>query len=216
MTVAREGYPFIIGSLVPGLLLAALYPVHGMAALLVIGLLLTLFGLICVVFFRNPARTIPADDTVLVAPADGRVLAVRDVDDEYVGPACRIDIFLSVYDVHLNRMPAAGTVEFVHYRAGKFFSAFKDKASLGNERNDIGIAGRWGKLRVAQIAGWIARRIICRVQAADQVQAGQVCGMIRFGSRTEITFSKRYAPSVVPGQRVRGGETIVGKLIEHA
>jgi len=167
-------------------------------------------------FFRNPDRKIPLDDKILLSPADGKVLQVVEVDDEYVGPGFRIDIFLSVLDVHVNRIPTAGRIDFVKYRAGKFFSAFKDKASEDNERTDIGISGSGGKFKVAQIAGSIARRIVCHIRESDEVVAGQLYGMIRFGSRTELTFSKKYRPCVKPGQRVKGGETIVGELTANA
>jgi phosphatidylserine decarboxylase len=216
MRIASEGYPFIVGSLVPGVLLAALYPIHELFAGFVIGLVLIAFGLACMGFFRNPRRQIPEKETVLVSPADGKVLQVLEVEDEFVGPAYRIDIFLSVLDVHVNRVPSSGTIEFVKYRSGRFFSAFKDKASEDNERNDIGIAGKWGKLRVAQIAGSVARRIVCHVREADDVRAGQLFGMIRFGSRAELTFPRNFKSCVSPGQHVKGGETIVGELISDA
>jgi phosphatidylserine decarboxylase len=216
MSIAREGYPFILGSLVPGLILVGLYPVHELKLAFIVGLVLIIFGLACMGFFRNPRRAVPTDEKFLVSPADGKVLQVVEVDDDYVGKGYRIDIFLSVFDVHVNRTPSSGTVEFVKYRAGKFFSAFKDKASEDNERNDVGIAGRFGRLRVAQIAGSIARRIVCQIRETDQVSTGQVFGMIRFGSRTELTFSKNYRPRVSPGQRVKGGETIMAEVVTDA
>jgi len=214
MSIARDGYPFIIGSLIPGVLLAGLYPIHHLDSLQAVAIFLILFGCACLVFFRNPRRTIPSDETVLVSPADGKVLRVKEVEDEFVGAGYRVDIFLSIFDVHLNRVPSSGMVEFVKYRPGKFVSAFRDKASETNERNDIGITGTWGRMRVAQIAGSIARRIVCHVRETEAVTTGEICGMNRFGSRTERTFSRAYCPCVVAGQRVMGGETIVGKLVE--
>lgn len=211
MTIAREGFPFIIGTLVPGAILAGLYSSHGSATLLIIGIVLMLLGLFCLAFFRNPRRDIQGDDSVLVSPADGKVVVVREVDDEFVGPALKVDIFLSVFDVHLNRIPVKGKIEFVDYRPGKFLSAFKDKASEDNERTDIGIVGGAGKFRVAQIAGLIARRIVCNVKRNDSVDKGQLYGMIRFGSRTEITFPRSFEPCVKVGDRVRGGASIVAK-----
>jgi phosphatidylserine decarboxylase len=216
MRIAAEGYPFIAGGLIPGAILAGLYPLHHWVVLLVIGVILILFGLACTGFFRHPHRVIPDDPSVLVSPADGKVLQVIDLDDEFVGPSRRVDIFLSVFDVHINRIPVSGTVAFVRRRPGRFFSAFKDKASEENERVDIGIIGAGGNIRVAQIAGIIARRIVCRAAERDAVRSGQTYGMIRFGSRTEITFPLGYAPCVQPGDRVTGGETIVGKLTDHA
>ena len=216
MRIAREGYPFIFAALAMGALLAALYPLHHSPALLAVSIVALLFALACGGFFRNPTRLIPSDESVLVSPADGKVVRVREVDDEYVGAGYRIDIFLSVFDVHINRMPASGEVAFVRYRPGRFFSAFRDCASEQNERNDMGIAGRWGRFRVAQIAGSVARRIECHVKESQPVTVGQICGMIRFGSRTELTFPKNYVPCVSPGQRVKGGETVVGRRLEHA
>lgn len=216
MRIAAEGYPFIAGALIPGAILAGLYPVHHWVVLLVIGVILILLGLACACFFRHPHRVPPNDEAVLVSPADGRVLQVIELDDEFVGRSRRVDIFLSVLNVHINRMPASGTVAFVHRRPGRFFSAFKDKASEENERVDVGIAGARGNIRVAQIAGIIARRIVCRTAERDTVRLGQVYGLIRFGSRTEITFPVSYTPCVKAGDRVKAGETIVGKLADHA
>ena len=214
MTIAAEGYPFIIGSLIPGLLLTGLYPLHDLPVLLIPGIILVIFGLFCTAFFRNPSRTIPQGDTILVSPADGKVVAIQKTYDEFVGDAVKVDIFLSVFDVHLNRIPASGKIEFVKYRPGRFFSAFKDKASEDNERTDIGISTATGKFRVAQIAGFIARRIVCNVADADSVRKGQLYGMIRFGSRTELTFPPDFIPCIKRGQRVRGGETIIARLKE--
>lgn len=216
MKVVSEGYPFIFGGFAVSALLMILYRLLDFFPFLIIALIALLFGLACTGFFRSPKRKIPDDDRALVSPADGKVLQILEIDDEYVGPAFRVDIFLSIFDVHVNRIPTAGTIDFIAYRPGRFISAFKDKASDQNERNDIGISGARGRLRVAQIAGSVARRIVCYVGEREQVESGQVCGMIRFGSRTEITFPKTYTPTVRPGQHVKGGETIVGKLDEHA
>lgn len=216
MRIASEGYPFIAGALIPGVLLAGLYSWHHLTVLLVVGIIFILLGLACMGFFRNPRRVIPDDDTVLVSPADGRVLQVIELDDEFVGRSRRVDIFLSVFDVHINRMPAGGTVTFVRHRPGRFFSAFKDKASEDNERVDVGLTGRYGKLRVAQIAGIIARRIVCQAVERQVVTAGEIFGLIRFGSRTELTFPLDYVPCVKPGDRVKGGVTILGKLSHDA
>jgi phosphatidylserine decarboxylase len=216
MNVASEGYPFIQGALIFAVTLIVIFLLWVWWPALIIGLAFCLLAGACAAFFRNPARRVPADDSVLVAPADGKVLQIREVDDEYVGAAFRIDIFLSILDVHINRAPASGTVDFIQYRPGRFISAFKDKASDQNERNDIGISGKWGRMRVAQIAGSVARRIVCHVREREAIAMGQICGMIRFGSRTELTFSRIYAPCVKEGQHVTGGETVMGKLTHDA
>lgn len=212
MTLARDGLPFIFGTLVPGIIILALYSTYPRWWLMTAGIVLSLLGLFCVAFFRNPNRKIPDDDSLIVSPADGKVINILEVDDEYVGTAYRIDIFLSVFDVHLNRIPFKGRIDFVNYRPGKFISAFKDKASEDNERTDIGIESDRGKFRVAQIAGLIARRIVCRVKENDTVHIGQLFGLIRFGSRTEITFPKAFSPVIEVGQHVKGGETVIGRI----
>ncbi len=216
MSIAREGYPFILSASIIGVTLAVIFGLWLWTPPLIAAVVFLLFAAACAGFFRNPARTIPGDESVLVSPADGKVLQVLEIDDEYVGPAYRIDIFLSVFDVHINRTPAAGTVDFIAYRPGRFVSAFKDKASDQNERNDVGISGKWGRMRVAQIAGSVARRIVCHVREHEPVSAGQVFGMIRFGSRTELTFPRTYTPCVKAGQHVKGGETVMGKLTRDA
>lgn len=216
MSIAREGYPFILSASIIGITMIAIFALWVWTPALIAGLVLLLFALACAGFFRNPARRIPAVDSVVVSPADGKVLQIREIDDEYVGPAFRVDIFLSIFDVHINRAPASGTVDIIKYRSGRFISAFKDKASDQNERNDICISGKWGRMRVAQIAGSVARRIVCHVREQEPVSMGQICGMIRFGSRTELTFPRTFTPCVKEGQHVRGGETVVGKLVHDA
>ena len=216
MKIASEGYPFIIGSLIPGMILTGFQGYHQSWFLTIPGIGLLLFGIFCLLFFRSPRRVIPDEDGILVSPADGKVLHVIEIDDEFVGRGHRVDIFLSVLDVHLNRIPASGEIKFVKYRPGKFFSAFRDKASEDNERTDIGIAGENGNFRVVQIAGSIARRIVCRIKENDSVDTGQLYGLIRFGSRTELSFPGNYTPCVKPGQHVKGGVTIVGRLGHNA
>lgn len=216
MKIAREGFPFILGSFVPGVSLIAVYSVNESNVMLGLGLFLLFISLFCTAFFRDPKRDIPTDDRLLLSPADGKVIGVNRVEDDYVGSAIKVDIFLSVFDVHLNRIPTPGQVDFVKYRPGKFISAFKDKASTDNERTDVGISGSWCKVRVTQIAGLIARRIICRLSDNDSVQLGQLYGLIRFGSRTELTFPDSCEVCVKVGDRVKGGVTVLGKRVDNA
>lgn len=173
-----------------------------------------------VYFFRNPPRVTPVREGLVVAPADGRVCAIANiVPDEDLGlgsePHTRISIFLNVFDVHINRSAAEGEVAYAHYRPGKFFNASLDKASVDNERNALALilsgahpfAGK--KIGVVQIAGLIARRIVCTAKIGDKLKAGQRFGLIRFGSRTDVYLPQGIAPLVCVGQKMVGGETVL-------
>lgn len=176
------------------------------------------FALFCLYFFRNPERVQPTRADAVVAPADGRVVLVgQAVPPEDLGlgsaPRWRVAIFLSVLDVHINRVPFGGTVMRVAYRHGAFVSASMDKASDSNERNGIAIRLQDGRdMGVVQIAGLIARRIICTVREGDVVQTGARFGLIRFGSRTDLYLPEGVRPLVVPGQYMIGGETVIAEL----
>lgn len=197
------------------------------AAVTVIGGLLTgpwlfwpglIFTAFCLYFFRDPERVAPPRPGLVVAPADGKVLAV--------GPALpprelalgdvmrwRVSIFLSVLDVHVNYMPAEATVARIVYHHGKFLNASLDKASDENERNALALALPDGRdMAVVQIAGLIARRILCHVREGDRVQAGERFGIIRFGSRTDLYLPEGVRPLVVEGQTMIGGETVIAEL----
>lgn len=173
-------------------------------------------------FFRDPVRTTPHDPDILVAPADGLVILVREVPPprEMAGPdglgdevLTRISIFMSVFDVHINRTPIAGTVRQLVYISGKFLNADLDKASEDNERQHI-LVERADGLRVGftQIAGLVARRIVPFVKPGDVIAAGQRVGLIRFGSRVDVYLPPHAAPQVVPGQRTIAGETVLARI----
>lgn len=169
-------------------------------------------------FFRDPPRAVPQDDGILVAPADGLVQMICEaVPPQEIGlgdqPLTRVSIFLSVFDVHINRTPCAGTVEVIAYRPGKFLHASADKASEDNERMAIALRRGDGRLvGFVQIAGWVARRIICRLRPSQTVVAGERFGHIRFGSRTDIYLPPGARLLVSTGQRMIGGETVVAEL----
>ncbi|MEI6203750.1 MAG: phosphatidylserine decarboxylase [Enhydrobacter sp.] len=169
-------------------------------------------------FFRDPPRGVPQDDSVLIAPADGLVQMIVDaVPPAELGlgdqPMTRVSIFLSVFDVHINRAPCAGTVEVVAYRPGKFLNAAADKASDENERSAIALRRADGTLiGCVQIAGWVARRIITYIKPGQQVAAGERFGHIRFGSRTDLYLPQGARLLVAPGQRMIGGETVMAEL----
>ena len=169
-------------------------------------------------FFRDPPRGVPQDDSVLIAPADGLVqMVAQAVPPAELGlgdqPLVRISIFLSVFDVHINRSPCAATVDVVAYRPGKFLNAAADKASDDNER--MGVALRRADGRVigcVQIAGWVARRIVCYIKPGQAVLAGERFGHIRFGSRTDLYLPPGARLLVATGQRMIGGETVMAEL----
>ena len=206
----RAGWAFIIGGVV----------------LFVVGLVLArwlawlafLFTLFCLYFFRDPERVPPGRPDALVAPADGKVVSVTPaVPPSELGlgpvPRWRIGIFLSVLDVHVNRIPADGTVTRIAYRHGAFVNAALDKASELNERNAVAIRLPGGpEIAVVQIAGLIARRIVCELREGDPVRAGSRFGMIRFGSRTDLYLPEGVRPLVAIGQTMIGGETVVAEL----
>jgi phosphatidylserine decarboxylase len=202
-----DGWRFIaIFAVVTALLFWLVWPLGW------VGLLATLW---CIYFFRDPWRVTPARPGLVVAPADGLVLGVEEAApppelDMGETPMRRISIFLSVLDVHINRMPMAGRVVKLAYRKGKFLNASLDKASEDNERMAIRLATEEGPdIAVVQIAGLVARRIVCAVGEGQTVIAGQRFGLIRFGSRTDVYMPLDWTPLAIPGQRAVGGETVL-------
>ena len=178
----------------------------------------TLFCLFCLYFFRDPARVPPPRPGLVLAPADGHIVSVIQAPPPAelglgAAPRWRVAIFLSVLDVHVNRVPAAGTVTRIAYHPGKFLNASVDKASEENERNAIAIRlAEGGDLAVVQIAGLIARRILCDLQEGQAVETGARFGIIRFGSRTDVYLPEGVRPLVAEGQTMIGGETVIAEL----
>jgi phosphatidylserine decarboxylase len=196
--IVKDAYRFLIPLLVSAVLafLLGLYP----AAFLVM-----LLGAFVAFFFRNPRREIPPDPQIIVSPADGRVVKV-----ERVGNVTRLSIFLSLFDVHVNRSPIAGRIEAMDYKRGKFKAAYNHAASVENERNVIMIAQGNLKIVFTQIAGVVARRIVCWKKVGDMVEKGERIGLIRFGSRVDVLFPAGAEATVEPGMRVRGGSSAIG------
>ena len=171
-----------------------------------------------VAFFRDPNRRVPGEPGVLVSPADGKVVETSELPgyEDIDGPATRIGIFLSVFDVHVNRSPCSGVVRAIRYQPGRFLDARDERSGQLNESNTLVIEPddpASGPMVVRQIAGLIARRIVCSVKVGDRVEAGQRIGLIKFGSRTELIVPKRshFVPSVRIGDRARGASTIVAR-----
>lgn len=201
--VAREGWPFIF----PPAAAACILAVAGWwaPAIPLAALALAFLG-----FFRDPDRAAPDLPGAVLAPADGRVMAIAEIEDRWVGPATRVSIFLSPLDVHVNRSPVAGIVRDVEYVRGAFAPAYQLEASEGNERCVIALESDSGRMGVRQVAGVVARRIVCRVRPGEKLQAGERFGLIKFGSRTDLTVPRGTEIRVKEGDRVRGGETVMG------
>lgn len=203
--IAKEGFPFILISLVP---VAAVW-VAGFRWLELIFVPIAAFVLN---FFRDPERDIPTDEASIVSPADGRVIKVeRVVDKRFTGAdATMICIFMNVFNVHVNRTPASGRVVKIMYNPGKFFNASYDKAALENEQNCLVVETAKGK-RIAfnQIAGLIARRIVCRVSTGDTLAKGERFGMIRFGSRVDVYLPVECEAVVKIGDMVKAGSSVI-------
>ena len=200
--IVKDAYRF----LVPLLISAGLAAFLGLYLATFLVLLLAVF---VAFFFRNPGREIPTDPRALVSPADGVVKVV-----ERVGNVTKISIFLSIFDVHVNRSPMAGRIEAIDYKRGKFMAAWKHEASVENERNVIMVTHGNLKVVFTQIAGLVARRIVCWKRVGDTVAKGELIGLIRFGSRVDVLFPAGAEATVERGMRVYGGSTIIGMMKE--
>ena len=207
--IHREGLPFIGTFALVSLFLFWLWSPLGW-----IGTVMTLW---CAYFFRDPVRVTPARDGIVVSPADGRVSRIVNAvppPELGLGPKSltRVSIFMSVFDCHVNRSPVTGKIERIAYHHGAFLSADLDKASENNERNSLVIATDKGRIGVVQIAGLVARRILCVVRAGATVGVGERIGMIRFGSRLDVYLPDGVRPLVAEGQTAIAGETIIADL----
>lgn len=209
MKIAREGYPFVLAA---GILTLAAWGTGWLGPAFAFGLITIGF----LGFFRDPERTPPEGEGLIVSPADGKVVSVVRIAR---GPLMeqaetRVSIFLSPLDVHINRAPVAGIVDDVKYERGRFLAAYKDESSDRNEQNALRMVDQQGRqLSVVQIAGVLARRIVCRVKKGDFLERGARFGIIMFGSRTDLYLPHGSRINVAEGQRVKGGETIIGRLV---
>jgi phosphatidylserine decarboxylase len=207
--IAREGFPFV-GI---GLVLTLLFLFLEVASLAIVAGALTLFVLY---FFRDPDRESEAQERAVLTPADGKVLGAWTLEsgENPLGTrAVKVSVFMSLFDVHVNRIPTGGRISRISYRPGAFFAANLDKASDKNEQNAVTLDTHDGKQIVfVQIAGLIARRIACWVREGDEVRAGQRFGLIRFGSRVDVFLPEGSRVEVLPRQKVKAGKTIIGYL----
>ena len=206
--VVREGSVYIAAAL---FLAVVMYFGFGVAVAVPFVVLACYFTY----FFRNPDRTIPTDEHLVVSPADGTVQDVVELeDDDFIkGPCTKIIIFLSVFNVHVNRSPIAGEIKCQKYVCGRFRPAYKDEVGFENERHMLGIENEKGfRVTVTQIAGILARRIVSWVTLDDNMSKGQVYGLIKFGSCTELVVPRNVEVLVKKGDKVRGGESVLGRI----
>ena len=208
MKIAPEGNLFIL----PFTVITILTVLYAWIAstTMVPSYVLLLLLVFLLVFFRDPNRKCPADDNIIIAPADGKIIKIEDVDDPNIGSAVLVSIFLSVFNVHINRMPINGQFSNVKHHHGKFLAAFNHKASDENERTEILITSKIGNIKLKQVAGLVARRILCYAKPRETMELGDRLGFIRFGSRTDLILPKHVTLKVELGQNVTGNRTIIG------
>ena len=198
--MVKEGFPYVMGC-------AVLALIFGFFNFWIVALIFAALALFMAFFFRDPERRIPESDGVILSAADGRVTRIEDREDGKL-----VSVFLSPLDVHINRSPISGVIENIEYTVGKKSPATSDNASLVNERNSLTIRNDKVTVVCTQIAGIVARRIVCWKQEGDQLAAGQRFGMIKFSSRTDLLMPKSVEIMVAVGDRVVGGETIIAKI----
>lgn len=206
--IHREGYPFILAFFVGSLLLGLIWE-----PLFWLGLILTIW---CIYFYRDPERFTPVDDQLVIAPADGIVSAVGPAippqELGLSGEMMRISVFMDVFSCHINRAPVRGRISLIEHRPGKFLNADLDKASQENERNGLVLETTHGPVGVVQIAGLVARRIVCWAESPSEIAAGERFGLIRFGSRVDVYLPADARPRVAVGQTAVGGETVIAEF----
>jgi len=176
----------------------------------VLGVILGLCTVFLAWFYREPKVAVPTDPLSFVSPANGKVVELEVVDDPFAGKSTKMGIFMSVIDVHVNRIPCDGRVSFLDYKRGKHLVAFAPKSSEVNERLYVGLETKYGNVLLVQIAGLLARRIACRVRVGQNVSKGEAYGMIRFGSKVDIYLPLTIKPTVKIGDKVKAGSSVIG------
>jgi len=209
--MVKEGFPFVFGTIFIAAIFALLYFYFGGILFPVAALAFVLLTVFMAYFFRDPRRTTPGEAGVVVSAADGRVTRIEENENGKV-----VSVFLSPLDVHINRAPIAGRITKIEYIRGKKNPATSDRASLINERNSLTIEGEKMTIVCTQIAGIVARRIICWSKEGDNLELGEKFGLIKFSSRTDLLMPKNVEIMVEIGDRVVGGETIIGRLVEYS
>jgi len=210
--IERDGYRFIIPAVLVAGALWTLFACCKCWPYAVGGVLITILAVFIVYFFRDPQRTPPVGDNLVLSPGDGKII----INEERTGSDGKkytlVSIFLSVFDVHVNRIPISGKITHVKHVPGKFHKAFQPEAVTENERTEITVASKYGDVSFSQVAGILARRIVCRIKEGDEVTRGERMGLIRFGSRIDIFLPPSVIIDVKLGDRVVGGESVIGRF----
>ena len=206
MRLAKDGLPQIVCLL---LCAGAFAYISWIPAVII----LVLAGFV-VWFYRDPERKADYKDGEFFSPADGQVVEISDSEHAFTGPAKKVGIFMNVFSVHVNRAPCTGSVDYMEYVPGKKIAAFAPKASEVNERNYVGLSTQWGRVMMVQIAGLLARRIVCRLRRGDILEAGQRYGMIKLGSRVDLYLPVETMIRVKLGDKVKAGLTCIGVMAE--
>lgn len=210
--MAKEGIRLVVPVFIFSLVLFLLFVLFGNIIILICAIIFFVFGLFLIFFFRDPERKVPEGENLILAPADGKVILIHPFEylEFFNGGGTRVSVFMSLFNVHVNRVPISGVVKYFRYNPGKFFPAFKDKASLENEQTELGLENDHGKVVLKQIAGIMARRIVCKLKQGDFAKAGHRLGMIKFGSRLDLFLPENAQIEVGLNHKVRAGETIIG------
>jgi phosphatidylserine decarboxylase len=209
--MVKEGYWFGL----PLLVIGGVLGLFGNAVGVTVGAVVVFLALFVFYFFRNPDRKIPMESGVVVSPADGRVVVVKD-EANAGRPGKRISIFLAIWNVHVNRSPAAGSIARLDYKPGKFLAAWAEKASLENEQNVFTLASEHGEIVFKQIAGWVARRVVSWKKTGDSVGRGELVGLVRFGSRVDLWLPEGAEIAVKVGDNVKGGSSVIARMLAGA
>ena len=210
--IAREGLKIIFTAFVLSfiLLMSALY--FDLSFLMVLFWIVFGFFLFSMWFFRDPERKTPAGENLIVSPADGKIVAIRPEKDDDIGNAVRVSIFMSIFSVHVNRIPLGGIVKNMEYSKGRFLSAMKPEVSFENEHNTVLLKNEKINLKFSQIAGLIARRIVSYLHIDGEVKTGERCGLIKFGSRVDVVVPETVKINVQIGDKVTAGVSIIGVI----
>ncbi len=214
--IAREGMPFVLPTWFALLIAVGVYALFHAVAMVIAAVLLLALALFVTYFFRDPKRVPPSGDEFILSPGDGTVIVIEQIADDNGNKKTLISIFLSVFNVHVNRIPVSGKVISAEHKPGKFLKAFERAAVTENERTEIIIQAPQGMVKFCQVAGIIARRIVCHLQGGEIVTRGERFGLIRFGSRIDLFLEQNVSINVKIGDRVKGGESIIGSFKQNS